>query len=312
MPVQETSFIQDLNRPACNGGIVSTVDNRIGFVRGEFVSLRDAVIPVMDRGFLFGDGVYEVTAVIEGRLVDNDHHLQRLERSLAEIGIANPFSIEAWTEIETELMRRNELRNGLIYIQVSRGVAERAFQYAEGLEPTVVMFPQFSRVQSNPVIETGGRIITVPDLRWARRDIKSTSLLAQVMAKHAVKQAGVNEAWMLDGDEITEGASSTAFIVSASNELITRNLSQNILPGITRRTIIEIAKRHGLTIVERPFSKAEVLSATEAFYTSASTIAVPVIEMDDLSVGGGAPGPVFRSLYDAYLQDIMTQPAIIF
>jgi len=174
------------------------------------------------------------------------------------------------------------------------------------------MFPQFSRVQSNPVIETGGRIITVPDLRWARRDIKSTSLLAQVMAKHAVKQARVNEAWMLDGDEITEGASSTAFIVSASNELITRNLSQDILPGITRRTIIESAKRHGLMIVERPFSKAEVLGAREVFYTSASTIAVPVIEIDGVSVGGGIPGPVFRSLYDAYLQDVMTLPAIIF
>ncbi|WP_322783331.1 D-amino-acid transaminase [Gluconobacter vitians] len=290
---------------------MSTVDNRIGFVRGAFVPLREAVLPVMDRGFLFGDGVYEVTAVIEGRLVDNDHHLQRLNRSLGEIGIANPFSTGKWTEIETEIMRRNELRNGLIYIQVSRGVAERAFQYAEGLEPTVVMFPQFSKVQSNPIIETGARIITVPDLRWARRDIKSTSLLAQVMAKHAVKQAGVKEAWMLDGDIITEGASSTAFIVTRGNELVTRNLSRDILPGITRRTVLEIAKRHGLTIVERPFSKAEVLEASEAFYTSASTIAVPVIEMDGVCVGGGVPGPVFRSLYDAYLQDVMTLPASI-
>ena len=290
---------------------MSTVDNRIAFVRGAFVPLQDAVIPVMDRGFLFGDGVYEVTAVIEGRLVDNDHHLQRLDRSLTEIGIANPFSAAKWTETETEILRRNELRNGLIYIQVSRGVAERSFQYKEGLEPTVVMFPQFARVQSNPVIATGGRIITVPDLRWARCDIKSTSLLAQVMAKHAVKQAGVNEAWMLDGDNITEGASSTAFIVSAANELITRNLSQDILPGITRRTIIEIARRHGLSIVERPFSKAEVLEATEAFYTSASTIAVPVIEMDGVRVGSGVPGPVFRSLYDAYLQDVMTLPVSI-
>ncbi len=288
---------------------MSTVDNRIAFVRGAFVPLQDAVIPVMDRGFLFGDGVYEVTAIIEGRLVDNSIHLKRLARSLAEIGIPNPFTIEKWTEIETQLMQRNELRNGLIYIQVSRGVAERAFQYADDLEPTVVMFPQFAQIQSNPLTRTGARIITVPDLRWARRDIKSTSLLAQVMAKHAVKQAGVNEAWMLDGEQITEGASSTAFIVTRGNELLTRNLSRDILPGITRRAIIGIAERHGLTVVERPFSKAEVLDAAEAFYTSASTIAIPVIEMDGVCVGGGAPGPVVRSLYDAYLQDVMALPA---
>ncbi|GBQ25193.1 branched-chain amino acid aminotransferase [Gluconacetobacter sacchari DSM 12717] len=287
---------------------MTTTDTRIAFIRGQFVPLAEAVIPVMDRGFLFGDGVYEVTAVIEGRLVDDTPHLARLARSLAEIDIPNPFAAPEWTAIEKELMRRNGLRNGLIYIQVTRGVAERAFAYADGLAPTVVLFPQFQPVQYSPLTKTGARIITLPDQRWTRCDIKSTSLLAQVMAKHAVSQAGAHEAWMTRGDQITEGASSTAYIVTAGGDVITRDLSPAVLPGITRQTILKIARARGLTIVERPFTRAEALAATEAFYTSASTIAIPVATIDGHPIGDREPGPVFQDLYAAYMRDLMDLP----
>lgn len=283
----------------------TAADTRIGYIRGEFVPLTKASIPVMDRGFLFGDGVYEVTAVIEGRLVDDAAHLARLERSLKEIGIVNPHTASRWTQLEEEIVRRNKLTNGLIYLQVTRGVAERAFKYKDGLVPTVVMFPQFSPVQYNPLTKTGARIITLPDLRWARCDIKSTSLLAQVLAKHAASQAGVAEAWMMRDDVITEGASSTAYIVTQQGDLVTRALSHETLPGITRQTLLLIAQDLKLRIVERPFTRQEVLDAREVFYTSASTIAIPVVEMDGMPVGGTKPGPVFETLYAAYMQEAM-------
>ncbi|MFE8873806.1 D-amino-acid transaminase [Acetobacter persici] len=283
----------------------TAADTRIGYIRGEFVALAKASIPVMDRGFLFGDGVYEVTAVIEGRLVDDAAHLARLERSLKEIGIVNPYTASQWTQLEEEIVRRNTLTNGLIYLQVTRGVAERAFKYKDRLVPTVVMFPQFSPVQYNPLTKTGARIITLPDLRWARCDIKSTSLLAQVLAKHAASQAGVAEAWMMRDDVITEGASSTAYIVTQQGDLVTRALSHETLPGITRQTLLRIAQDLNLRIVERPFTRQEVLEAREVFYTSASTIAIPVVEMDGVPVGSTKPGPVFEALYAAYMQNVM-------
>ncbi|AQS89475.1 branched-chain amino acid aminotransferase [Neoasaia chiangmaiensis NBRC 101099] len=273
--------------------------------------LADATIPVMDRGFLFGDGVYEVTAVIEGRLVDDAAHLARLDRSLREIGISNPFPADDWRRIEEGIVRRNALRNGLIYIQVSRGVAERAFKYPDDLQPTVVMFPQFSPVQDNPLTRTGARIMTLPDLRWARCDIKSTSLLAQVLAKRAAAEAGMAEAWMTRGDTITEGASSTAYIVTQDGAIITRSLSHEILPGITRRTILRIAGERGLRIVERPFTRDEALTAAEAFYTSASTIAIPVVDIDGHAIGPGRPGPVFTQLYTAYMDAVMALTDVV-
>lgn len=291
---------------------MTTEETRVGYIRGAFTPLADATIPVMDRGFLFGDGVYEVTAVIEGRLVDDGPHLTRLARSLNEIGITNPYPAEKWTQLEEEIVRRNKLQNGLIYIQVTRGVAERAFKYADKLEPTVVIFPQFSPVQYSPLTKTGASIITLPDLRWARCDIKSTSLLAQVLAKHAASQAGVAEAWMTRGETITEGASSTAYIVTQAGDLVTRALSHETLPGITRQTILQIAHQRALNVIERPFTRKEVLEAAEVFYTSASTIAIPVVEMDGSPVGSGKPGPVFDALYDAYMQAVMTLPVIGF
>ncbi|MFW7269641.1 D-amino-acid transaminase [Gluconacetobacter sp. Hr-1-5] len=285
-------------------------DNRVAFVNGAFVPLAEASIPVMDRGFLFGDGVYEVTAVIERRFADNDAHLARLDRSLRAIDIPNPYSATRWTEIEQELARRNALENGLIYLHVTRGVAERNFQYPAGLAPTVVLFAQFKPVQYNPIIETGARVVTLPDLRWSRCDIKSTSLLAQVLTKQAAQQAGANEAWMVRDGAITEGASSTVFIVTREGQIVTRRLSSAVLPGITRLTMLKIARDMALELVERDVTPDAVLAAREAFYTSASTIAVPVATLDGQPIGDGRPGPVFQALYSAYMDAIMAQPPV--
>ncbi len=281
---------------------------RIVYVNGAFLPFEEARIPIMDRGFLFGDGIYEVTAVLDGRLIDNAPHLARLDRSLAAIGIRNPYSLAEWTAIQRQLMLDNALEEGLIYIEVTRGVYEREFTCPPDIPPTVVMFTQVKPVRDNPALAAGGAIITVPDLRWARRDIKSTALLAQVLAKQAAKAAGVSEAWMVEDGVVTEGASSTAFLVTENDEIITRPLSQAVLPGITRMAIIEVAKAMGLKLVERPFTVEEIMTAREAFYTSASTIAMPVVRVDGQQVGGGQPGPVVRALRARYLEAVMAQP----
>jgi D-alanine transaminase len=205
-------------------------------------------------------------------------------------------------------MRDNALEEGLIYIEVTRGVYEREFTCPPDIPPTVVMFTQTKPVRDNPNLTRGAAIITVPDLRWARRDIKSTALLAQVLAKQAAKAAGVAEAWMVEDGHVTEGASSTAFLVTERDEIVTRPLSQAVLPGITRMAIIEVAKAMGLRLVERPFSVEEITTAREAFFTSASTIAMPVVQVDGQQVGGGQPGPVVRALRERYLAAVMDQP----
>lgn len=281
---------------------------RIVYLNGAFLPIEEARIPIMDRGFLFGDGIYEVTAVLDGRLIDNGPHLARLDRSLGEIGIANPHTLAEWTTLQAELVRRNGLTEGLIYIEVTRGVYEREFTCPPDIPPTVVMFTQQKPVRENPQFATGAAIITVPDLRWARRDIKSVALLAQVLAKRAAKAAGVSEAWMVQDGFITEGASSTAFIVTEADEIITRPLSQTVLPGITRMTMMHIARERGLTLVERPFTVAELLAAREAFYTSASTVLMPVVTVDGQRVCGGQPGPVARALRERYIAAVLEQP----
>ena len=280
----------------------ATSSPRIVYVNGRYCPIEEAAIPVMDRGFLFGDGIYEVTAVLEGRLVDNEPHLQRLGRSLGEIGIRNPHSLEEWTAIQRELMARNGLKEGLIYIEVTRGVFERDFTCPADLTPTVVMFTQAKKLRDNPAARTGAAVITLPDLRWARRDIKSVALLAQVLAKQAAKAAGVAEAWMVEDGFVTEGASSTAFIITEAKEVITRPPSHAVLPGITRQTVMRLAARHGLTLTERLFTVDEALAAREAFFTSASTFAMPVVTIDGKPVGGGTPGPLVQELRGLYVE----------
>jgi D-alanine transaminase len=280
----------------------STSSPRIVYVNGSFKPIDEASIPIMDRGFLFGDGIYEVTAVLEGRFVDNEAHLARLARSLGEIGIPNPYSAPEWTAIQSELIARNGLTEGLIYIEVTRGVAERDFVSPTGLTPTVVMFTQVKSLRKPPLVEKGAAVITVPDLRWDRCDIKSTSLLAQVLAKRAASAAGVSEAWMVADGVITEGASSTAFIVTDAGEIVSRPLSHAVLPGVTRQAILKLVAKRGLSFVERTFTVDEAKAAREAFFTSASTFVMPIISIDGAVVGTGKPGPVATELRDLYVE----------
>lgn len=276
--------------------------SRIVYVNGEFVPFEQATLPIMDRGFLFADGIYEVSAVVNGRLVDNEAHLARLDRSLAEIRIANPHSTGGWVRLQEDLMRRNGLSEGLVYMQVTRGVAERDFAFPKHAPPTVVMFTQAKRLVDHPLAVTGAAVITVPDLRWKRRDIKSVALLAQVLAKQAAAEAGAAEAWMVEDGFVTEGGSSTAFIITRDGRIVTRPLSQAVLPGITRQTVMRLSEETGLTIDERLFTVEEAREAAEAFITGASTFVLPVVTIDGRPVADGKPGRLTRRLRELYLE----------
>ncbi|WP_342164726.1 D-amino-acid transaminase [Methylobacterium sp. SD21] len=276
--------------------------SRIVYLNGEFLPFEQAKVPIMDRGFLFADGIYEVSAILDGRLVDNAAHLARLDRSLGEIGIRNPHDSAEWERLQTELVQRNGVTEGLVYMQVTRGVAERDFAYPSAdTPPTVMMFTQAKTVAANPLAEKGARVITVEDLRWKRRDIKSVALLAQVLAKQQAVEAGVSEAWMVEDGAITEGSSSTAFIVSRDRKLVTRPLSTALLPGITRASVLKLAAEADLTIEERLIPVTEALDAAEAFYTSASAFVMPVVEIDGRAIGEGKPGPLTKRLRELYL-----------
>ena len=276
--------------------------SRIVYLNGEFLPFDQARVSVMDRGFLFADGIYEVSAIIDSRLVDNAAHLARLDRSLGEIGIRNPHDAMEWERLQTELVARNGVSEGLVYMQVTRGVHERDFAFPPAdTPPTVMMFTQAKTVIANKLAETGAKVVTVEDLRWKRRDIKSVALLAQVLAKQAAAEAGVAEAWMVEDGAVTEGSSSTAFIATKDGRLVTRPLSTALLPGITRAAVMRLAEETGLTVEERLFSVAEAHAAAEAFYTSASAFVMPVIAIDGQPIGEGVPGPVARRLRELYI-----------
>jgi D-alanine transaminase len=276
--------------------------SRIVFVNGEFVPYEDAKISIMDRGFLFADGIYEVAAVLEGRLVDNEAHLARLVRCLGEIGIESPYSIEEWTKLEEALVEKNNVKEGLVYMEVTRGVWERDFPFPPPtIKPTVVMFTQEKNITGSKQAETGAKVITVPDLRWKRRDIKSVALLAQVLAKQEAAKAGVAEAWMVEDGYVTEGGSSTTFIITRDGRIVTRPLSNAILPGITRQAVMRLAEENGLALEERLFTVEEALDAAEAFYTSATAFVMPAVQIDSHPIGDGTPGPLTRRLRALYL-----------
>ena len=275
--------------------------DRIAYLDGVFVPLAEARISPLDRGFLFADGIYEVAAVLDGRLVDNASHLARLERSVGEIGIRLPVTVEALVELERELVRRNGLDEGVVYMQVTRGVAERDFAFPKDTTPTLFMFTQPKTILASRTAETGIRVKSVPDLRWARRDIKSVGLLAQVLAKQAAQEAGCQEAWMVEDGVVTEGGSSSAFIVTAGCALVTRPNSDAVLPGCTRRALLALASERAITVEVRPFALEEALAAREAFITSASSFVQPVVAIDDTMIGDGTPGPLSRRLRDLYI-----------
>jgi D-alanine transaminase len=283
--------------------------SRIVFLNGSFLPAEEARVPFMDRGFLFGDGVYEGVGVLDGRLIDNEAHLDRLERSLREVRIPNPRTRAEWTALEEEVVRRNGMAEGFLYFQVTRGVAERDFFFPEDAQPTVAMFTQAKAIVHAPAARTGVAVVTVPDQRWARRDIKSISLLAQVLAKQAAREAGAQEAWMVEDGYVTEGGSSSAFIITRESRIVVRPLSQAILPGITRQSLFRLAAETGIALDERPFTVAEAYEAAEAFLTSASNFVLPVVSIDGRPVADGQPGALTKRLRELYLA-MATAPAL--
>jgi D-alanine transaminase len=273
----------------------------IAYVNGSFVPLTDAKVSVLDRGFLFADGIYEVSAVLEGRLIDNEAHLARLPRSVGEIALPLPETLERVAEIQHELINRNALKEGVVYIQVTRGAAPRDFVFPKDVKPSLVMFTQVKNLLHAPAAINGIKVITVPDIRWQRRDIKSVGLLAQVLAKQAAAEAGCQEAWMIEDGKVTEGGSSSAFILTKDDVLVTRPNSHAILPGCTRKAVIALAEERQLRVEERSFSVDDALSAKEAFITSASSFVQGVVSIDGKTVGGGKPGPMTIRLREIYV-----------
>ena len=272
------------------------------FLNSEFVPADEAKISIFDRGFLFADAVYEVSTVLDGGLVDNQAHLARLQRSLDGLSIPLPISAEQIVQHQFELIKRNELTEGIIYLQISRGPAPRDFNYPAEPAPTIVMFSQEKNVCANPKAKTGLSVITIPDLRWKRRDLKTVGLLAQSMAKQAAFEQGVDDAWMVEEGFVTEGSSNNAFIVTADNEIITRQLGNEILHGITRKSVLALVEQKDLTLIERAFTVEEAYRAQEAFITSASAFVMPVVEIDGKKIGQGTPGPITKELRAAYQQ----------
>ncbi|MGB9143164.1 MAG: D-amino-acid transaminase, partial [Aestuariivirga sp.] len=243
--------------------------SRVVYVNGSYVPEEQGKISIFDRGFLFADGIYEVTAVLRGKLVDYDAHMERLERSLGEIRMEWPCSKVELRSMHLDMVKRNHLDEGWIYMQITRGAADRDFKFPKGVKPTLIAFTQAKKLVDNPDAVKGVAVITVPDVRWARRDIKSVMLLAPVLGKQAAYEAGAFEAWMVEDGKVTEGTSSNAYIVK-DGKVITRGLSNNILAGCTRRALFRLAQEKGVTIEERLFTPEEAYGADEAFLTSAS------------------------------------------
>jgi D-alanine transaminase len=277
--------------------------SRIAYVNGRYLPPSGAKVAIEDRGFQFADGVYEVCEVREGRLIDEHRHMARLDRSLGELRIARPMSPAALGIVLREAIRRNRVRDGIVYVQVTRGVARRDFPFPSAdTRPSLVVTARSSDLERLEQIAAEGiSVITVPDLRWRRVDIKSVALLPNVLAKQSAREQGAREAWLVDGQgRITEGASSNAWIVSRDGKLITHPLGQDILPGITRSIVIDVIKAQGLPFEERSFTVEEAQAAREAFITSASQIVLPVVSINGRPVGNGAPGFISAALRRDY------------
>lgn len=279
---------------------------RTVYLNGNYVPENEAQVSVFDRGFLMADGVYEVTSVLDGKLIDFAGHTKRLERSLSELDIQKPDDFDNLLEIHRELVKLNDINEGMIYLQITRGApGDRDFAYPdpETTKPTVVLFTQNKPGLANsPAAKTGIKIISVEDQRWARRDIKTVQLLYPSMAKMAAKAAGADDAWMVEDGMVTEGSSNNAYIVKG-NTIITRHLGNEILHGITRAAVLRFAKEAQMQVEERSFTIAEAQAADEAFITSASTFVMPVVEIDEKAIGTGTPGPISARLREIYLEE---------
>src|SRR6056297_956998 len=279
---------------------------RTVYVNGDYLPENEASVSIFDRGFLMADGVYEVTSVLGGKLIDFAGHMARLERSLAELDMAKPAAFDELPEIHRELVRANGIGDGLVYLQVTRGSdGDRDFVFpdAETTEPTLVLFTQSKPgLADSPAAKAGIRVIGIDDLRWGRRDIKTVQLLYPSMGKMMARAAGADDAWMIEDGHVTEGTSNNAYIVKG-NTIITRHLSNDILHGITRAAVLRFAREAQMQVEERAFTMDEAKAADEAFVTSASAFVMPVVEIDGVALGGGTPGPVAARLREIYLEE---------
>ncbi len=277
--------------------------SRIAYVNGRYLPRAAAKVAIEDRGYQFADGVYEVCEVRGGRMVDERRHMVRLDRSLSELRIARPMSAAALSIVMRETVRRNRVRDGIVYLQITRGLARRDFAFPPaGTRPSVIVTARSNDLaRLEQLAAEGIAVVTMPDLRWQRVDIKSVALLPNVLAKQSAREQGAREAWLVDeAGRVTEGASSNAWIVSRDGKLITHPLGHDMLPGVTRSVVIDVIKAQGLAFEERAFSVEEAYAAREAFVTSASQIVLPVVSINGRPVGNGAPGLVAAALRRDY------------
>ena len=276
---------------------------RIAFVNGAYVPEADATVSIFDRGFLFADGVYEVIALVDGRFVDDGPHLDRLDRSLREIQLASPMQRAELHAMLVELAARNAVTEGLVYMQVTRGPAERDFAFPAIQKPTIVAYARSLPVIEHPRALAGATAVMVPDQRWARRDIKSVALLPQVLAKQAARAADAFEALMVEDGELTEGGAATLFMVK-DGAMVTHALGTAVLPGITRERTFALAAQHGIAIAERSITTSELLAADELFITAATAFIMPIVKVDGVAIGNGAPGTITKQLRADYIASV--------
>lgn len=275
--------------------------SRIAYVNGRYVPHREAAVHIDDRGYQFSDGVYEIAGVLGGRVFDEEPHWDRLNRSLKQLGIPWPMSRAAFRLVLREVLRRNRVQNGIVYVQVNRGIAPRDHFFPKNAVPTLVITARRGGTGTAPAQQDGVRVITAPDIRWKRCDIKTIGLLPNVLARQQAREAGAFEAWFVSPEGmVTEGAATNAWIVTKTGELVTRPTDNKILPGITRATVAKVARQSGVKLKERPFSLKEAKAAREAFITSTTSFVTPVVKIDATTVGNGKPGPLTRKLQHWY------------
>ena len=274
------------------------------FLNKEYMDESEAKVSIFDRGFVFGDGVYEVVPVVAKTVLDKEPFLERFERSLKELELAWPMSKEEFLSMIDELIKRNDIQEGGVYMQVTRGVAPRNFGYPKDIAPTVMAFGFKKEIINSPYAKSGVKVVTVDDIRWKRRDIKSIALLGQCMAKEQASKQGAFEGWMVEDGFVTEGTSSSAYIVK-DGKIITRPLSNSILSGIRRKILLELAKEHKIELEQRLFSVKEALEADEAFLSSATTFVLPIIEIDGKQIGDGKPGKIAKKMREMYIDSAL-------
>jgi len=274
---------------------------RVVFLNGEYVPADEAKISIFDRAVTFGDAIYDVAGVLDGKLVDFEHHMQRYSNSLQKLSIESPLSQAEILQAFRQLVELNQLDEGLVYMQVTRGTAERDFVWPEDIKPTVFIFTQAKSPGENNAAQSGITLASTPDIRWARRDIKSVNLLGQVLAKKAAHDAGAYEALMIDGDSYVTECGSTSFFIVRDKLILTRPLDNDILPGVTRRAVIELCNSQGLRLVETRFTLDEALAADEAFISAASSYVLPVVKIDNQKINTGTPGELTLRLRKIYL-----------